>query len=164
MKLHYKTLTVISSLFIFNCNAEETAQVIEKKAENPTKTSVEAKWHNLLEGDNLDQWRAWRRKEILQPSAWTVTNGVLHLDKTEGSKKVGGSLITLKQYPNFEFKFESALAGSKLLLAVAASVFALFSIAAPAVSKCMIANVPNKIAIVSIPLIIKKSTAPRRST
>ena len=33
-------------------------------------------------------------------------DGVLHLNKSEGRAKYGGSLITLKQYPNFEFKFE----------------------------------------------------------
>ena len=97
------TLTSLTLITPLICNAQETADSTAKTAKE--MNDIKAGWHNLLEGDKLDQWRSWR-KGIENVTAWTVKDGVLHLNKSEGRAKYGGSLITLKQYPNFEFKFE----------------------------------------------------------
>ncbi len=96
------TALVISSNLA--CNAEEPTVTITKAITEEKPISV--KWHNLLEGNNLDQWRSWRNGAIENAPAWSVKNGILHLSKSEENLKNGGSIITLKQYPNFEFKFE----------------------------------------------------------
>ncbi len=108
MNLQLHALSLVSALFIFNtvsCSAQETTS--EKKNKTiAINDASKAKWHNLLAGDKLDQWRAWRNGSIDNASAWTVKNGILYLNKSTENYKVGGNIITLKQYPNFEFKFE----------------------------------------------------------
>lgn len=116
MKTNLYALSALVTLFPITCNAEEAA-IIEQKPVAPktTETVKEEKpttpiWHNLLEADKLDQWRSWRKGDIEKASAWTVKDGILHLSKSEENKKNGGNIITLKQYPDFEFKFEFKIA------------------------------------------------------
>ena len=63
------SLTLITPLI---CNAQETADSTAKTAKE--MNDIKAGWHNLLEGDKLDQWRSWR-KGIENVTAWTVKTG-----------------------------------------------------------------------------------------
>jgi len=92
--------------FITLCSLLIISPISSAQDSKITNTEAEAKWHNLLKGDKLDQWRSWRKGSIKNTSAWTVKNGILSLSKSEENSQYGGNIITLKQYPNFEFKFE----------------------------------------------------------
>jgi len=106
MKSHIFTTYALTLLSLSSCNKESTTT--ETKAKQTTEEADQTKeWHNLIAEDNLSQWRPWRKKEnIDNVVAWTVKDGVLQLSKKPAVKTKGGSIITLKPYVNFEFKFE----------------------------------------------------------
>lgn len=101
MKALITTVFAISSLTLYSCQENQSV-----KTENKESTEATEQWHNLLEGDNLSQWKPWRKSSIDKVTAWTVKDGVLHLSKSLENRTKGGSLISVKQYPNFELKFE----------------------------------------------------------
>ncbi|MGJ8657903.1 MAG: 3-keto-disaccharide hydrolase [Akkermansiaceae bacterium] len=106
MKINLITASAISAISLsISAQAEPAAN--ETKTQTATEKSDAAKqWHNLLEGNNLSQWKPWKKSSIDKVTAWTVKDGILHLSKSPENKSKGGSIITLKQYPNFELKFE----------------------------------------------------------
>lgn len=103
MKTLLITATAISSFSFISCKESKPAA---NTSDNIEETETKEVWHNLLAGDNLSQFKPWRKSSIDKVTAWTVKDGVLHLSKSEENKSKGGSIITLKQYPNFELKFE----------------------------------------------------------
>lgn len=59
-------------------------------------------WTDLLSNNSLDAWKSSKGDKI--SDAWSIKNGVLHLDKSD--RKKGGNLLTKKPYFNFELKFD----------------------------------------------------------
>lgn len=101
MKSLIITASAITSLSFISCTEAKPTATDTKE-----KTETKATWHNLLAGDNLSQFKPWRKSSMEKVTAWTVKDGVLHLSKSPENKTKGGSIITIKQYPNFELKFE----------------------------------------------------------
>lgn len=101
--ISYKTILFSLSVLSFlpSCSAEP-----QETTQPKTEKSIEAEWTNLLEGDSLALWRSWRNRDLEDAIGWTVKDGVLHLSKASEVKKHGGSIIALKEYQDFEFKFD----------------------------------------------------------
>jgi len=109
MKLYILTTYTLTLLSISSCTKESSTN--EPTAnESITKVDPKEEWHNLIADDNLSQWTTWRKGEIENASAWEIKDGVLYLKKTPELKRKGGSIVTLKPYVNFEFKFEFKIA------------------------------------------------------
>ena len=68
-----------------------------------TQQETEAGWELLFNGRDLDGWKRYGHDTI--GPLWTVKDSSIVVDGTglgEGSGKFGGSLMTIKQYGNFE--------------------------------------------------------------
>ncbi len=62
-------------------------------------------WTVLFNGENLDGWRSYG--EAAPRPAWIVEDGAIVLDADEStSSNIGGDLITVDQYENFELELE----------------------------------------------------------
>lgn len=64
-------------------------------------------WELLFDGSTLNGWKRYNHDSI--GPLWTVDNGTIKCDGsglTEGTAENGGSLITIKQYGDFDLTFE----------------------------------------------------------
>lgn len=71
-----------------------------------TKEEKKEGWKLLFDGKSLKGWHNFQSKTI--GSAWSVTDGAIHLDKTV--KKDGGDIVTDGEYENFELTLEWKIA------------------------------------------------------
>ena len=69
-----------------------------------TSTEKRDGWNSLFDGKTLTGWRNFKSDKIGE--AWTVLDGTIHLNKTEGKEKNGGDIVTEKEYENFELSLE----------------------------------------------------------
>ena len=112
----------LSALFAMSCqkSSQESATTdtatadtsgaadASASAEN-TLTAEEkaAGWELLFDGTTLNGWKRYNHDSI--GPLWTVDNGAIKCDGqglTEGTANIGGSLITIKPYENFELTAE----------------------------------------------------------
>jgi len=63
-------------------------------------------WRALFDGHDASAWRGYVQKEFPK-SRWVVQDGCLHLLK---SSTVGGELITIETFDNYEFEWEWKIA------------------------------------------------------
>jgi hypothetical protein len=68
-----------------------------------TKEEQKAGWKLLFDGQTTKGWRGFHSQEF-PAGAWVVEGGVLK--KVKGEGELGGDIITLGQYENFEFAIE----------------------------------------------------------
>jgi Domain of Unknown Function (DUF1080) len=86
-----------------------TTGAIITPAEINTLTGAEkdAGWELLFDGTTLDGWKRYNAKDI--GPLWTVKDGAIVCDGkglTEGTADIGGSLMTKRQFDNFELSLE----------------------------------------------------------
>jgi hypothetical protein len=82
--------------------ADSTAQYNMLTAEEKN-----AGWELLFDGSTLNGWKRYNQDSI--GPLWTVDNGAIKCDGeglTEGTANNGGSLVTIKQFGNFDLTFE----------------------------------------------------------
>jgi len=81
-------------------NQEETAEATREEA-------PEEEWIYLFNGENLDGWKRYGADEI--GPLWSVQDGTILCNGEglgEGSGDIGGSLMTLQQFHNFDLEVE----------------------------------------------------------
>ncbi|HTN20306.1 MAG TPA: DUF1080 domain-containing protein [Pelobium sp.] len=78
----------------------------------PNDLSAQEKYNGyslLFDGKSTDQWRG-AYKENFPTKGWNVKDGVLSVQKADGSESTnGGDIVTKKQYGAFELKFDFKL-------------------------------------------------------
>jgi len=106
--------TFVGSAWLQSCSkpTAETADNTDTTAEATpalppqnklTQQETEAGWELLFNGRDLDGWKRYGHDTI--GPLWSVKDSAIVVDGTglgEGSGKWGGSLMTVKQYGNFE--------------------------------------------------------------
>ena len=70
-----------------------------------TSAEKEAGWELLFDGVSADQWRGYN-KEAFPEQGWTITDGLLIVEKPEAGHSGGGDLITRNKYSNFELMLD----------------------------------------------------------
>jgi hypothetical protein len=103
-------LALLSFLCLVSCKKSERQDVAatDSVAVEPTFNALstsekEAGWELLFDGSTLNGWKRYGADSI--GPLWSVKDGMIVCDGTglgEGSGPMGGSLMTLKQYGNFE--------------------------------------------------------------
>ena len=77
----------------------------EARQEERLSQPAAVEWTVLFNGEDLDGWRSYG--EAAPRPAWTVSDGAIVLDADEStSSNIGGDLITVDQYENFELELE----------------------------------------------------------
>jgi len=82
--------------------AEKTEGIQDVDAGQPAE-----EWVSLFDGEMLDGWKRYNADEI--GPLWTVEDGAIKCDGTghgEGSPDIGGSLITVQTFGNFDLELE----------------------------------------------------------
>jgi cytochrome c len=93
--------TVFCCVLIGICNAQNTL----------TKQEEKDGWKLLFDGKTLKGWRNFKSKTIGE--AWSVTDGSIHLNKTQKvgfQVKGGGDIVTENEFENFELSIEWKIA------------------------------------------------------
>lgn len=82
------------------------ASAQEKKFNVLTAAEKAAGWRLLFDGKTLNGWRGFHRDK--PGTGWTAEGGVLKMVamQREPGKDIGGDLITVDQFANFEFQVE----------------------------------------------------------
>jgi hypothetical protein len=95
------------AIIISACSTTETGQNNQL-----SKAEKEQGWELLFDGKTLSGWRGLGR-DTVETNHWKVENGEIHkIDNREvpplpnGDKIVGGDLMTIETFDNFELKFE----------------------------------------------------------
>ncbi len=98
MLIRNVTAFIMCLALLGGCNREASQ---EERLTQPA--AVE--WTVLFNGENLDGWRSYG--EAAPRPAWTVSDGAIVLDADDStSSNIGGDLITVDQYENFELELE----------------------------------------------------------
>lgn len=108
-------LVTLSTLFIGACQksgSQQEAITSDSIATEPALNTLSdaekaAGWELLFDGQTLNGWKRYGADSI--GPLWSVQDGMIVCDGTglgEGSGPMGGSLMTLKQYGNFELTAE----------------------------------------------------------
>jgi hypothetical protein len=82
--------------------AEKTEAIQDVDAGQPAQ-----EWVSLFDGETLDGWKRYNAVEI--GPLWSVEDGAIKCDGTghgEGSPDIGGSLITMQTFGNFDLELE----------------------------------------------------------
>lgn len=90
-------------------SSDDTTRVIDSAATMNTLTAEEkaAGWELLFDGTTLNGWKRYNHDTI--GPLWSVVDGAIKCDGeglTEGTADIGGSLITVKSYDNFDLTLE----------------------------------------------------------
>ena len=101
-------IAVLIAMVIFACQKQAAQQETETAAvaAGPNTLTEEEKtagWELLFDGATLDGWKRFNSDTI--GPLWSVKDGAIICDGTglgEGSGKMGGSLMTTKNFGNFE--------------------------------------------------------------
>ena len=115
MKRTYSLYTWIAFVLVFSFSCQRSSSPAETTAETPAETASSensltaaekaAGWELLFDGASLDGWKRYNHDTI--GPLWTVKDGAIVCDGTnlgEGSEAAGGSLITTRQFGNFELR------------------------------------------------------------
>lgn len=97
------------STFISGCNSNQKDSTQEEQTEGTTSNlqtvntlsgqEKEEGWILLFDGQNLDQWRGFKKETV--PNGWTVDGDALHFT---GEKS--GDIITKDEFEDFELALE----------------------------------------------------------
>lgn len=112
MKKTYATFPlslIIVVLFLWSCQkpAPQQETAVIAAANSLTEDEKLAGWELLFDGSTLDGWKRFNQDTI--GPLWSVKEGTIICDGTgfgEGTVNVGGSLITTRQFGNFEMTAE----------------------------------------------------------
>ena len=98
MLIRNVTAFIMCLVLLGGCNREARQ---EERLSQPA--AVE--WTVLFNGEDLDGWRSYG--EAAPRPAWIVSDGAIVLDANEStSSNIGGDLITIDQFENFELELE----------------------------------------------------------
>ena len=112
----YLSATILSALVITSCqkstsdqtaDADSVATPVPAGPNTLTAEEETAGWELLFDGSTLNGWKRFNHDSI--GPLWSVQDGVIVCDGkglTEGTADVGGSLMTLKSYGNFDLTFD----------------------------------------------------------
>lgn len=108
------SIVLLTGMIMTSCQKSATQQedtaVTEETPTGPntlTEAEKAAQWELLFDGSTLEGWKRFNHDSI--GPLWTVQDGVIVCDGsglTEGTAHVGGSLITTRQFGNFELSVE----------------------------------------------------------
>ena len=99
MKLKQIILPLIAILTWTGCSTKDSDNTLTRK-------EIKEGWVLLFNGANTDGWRGYNMDKL--PSAWKAIDGTL-MSAGEGGD-IGGDIITLQQYENFDFMLDWKLA------------------------------------------------------
>ncbi|MDA1120663.1 MAG: DUF1080 domain-containing protein [Bacteroidetes bacterium] len=97
-------ITCLLILFSISCSQQKQAGEVTSTTPEP-----EPEWVTLFDGQTLNGWKRYNADEI--GSLWNVEDGIIACFSEGGGEasSSGGSLITVKQYGNFELSLEFKL-------------------------------------------------------
>jgi hypothetical protein len=100
---------IIAVLFLWSCQKPSQQQETEIISVMNSLTEDEklAGWEMLFDGSTLNGWKRFNQDTI--GPLWSVKEGTIVCDGTgfgEGTANVGGSLVTTRQFGNFEMTAE----------------------------------------------------------
>jgi hypothetical protein len=108
------TIKTLSNLFlllligvIVSCTGGEKATESDEMETEVISEEPADEWVVLFDGKSLDGWKRYNADEI--GPLWTVEDGMIKCDGTglgEGSGDMGGSLVSIDQFGNFELEIE----------------------------------------------------------
>ncbi len=99
MKFKYLVFTLIIFSILSSCQSGP-------KDNELTKAEKKEGWKLLFDGKTTNGWRGYNMDKI--PSAWKATDGML-MSAGQGGD-IGGDIITMDKYDNFDLKIEWKLA------------------------------------------------------
>jgi hypothetical protein len=101
-----KVFGIIALIFMFSCSGNQ--KKTESEADQPVEAEViDDGMVSIFNGENLDGWKRYNKDDI--GPLWQVQDGMIFFNGSglgEGSGEDGGTLITVKQYENFEFSVD----------------------------------------------------------
>ena len=105
-------IAITAMLLPLSCQKSATQEEASTTPEAPainslTETEKAAGWELLFDGSTLQGWKRFNRDTI--GPLWSVQDGAIVCDGTghgEGSGDAGGSLMTTRQFDNFELSLE----------------------------------------------------------
>ena len=99
MKLKQIILAVLIIITWTGCSTKDSDNTL-------TRDELKEGWVLLFNGENPDGWRGYNMDQL--PSAWKVSDGTL-MSAGEGGD-IGGDIITVKKYENFDLMLDWKLA------------------------------------------------------
>jgi hypothetical protein len=100
------TILVFSGIF-YSC-----ATPVKESQNQLTKNEIDEGWELLFDGKTFNGWRGLGR-DTVETNHWKVENGEIHkIDSRQvpplpnGEKIIGGDLMTIDTFDNFELSFE----------------------------------------------------------
>jgi len=107
-----KFIGIIALTFVISCtgNKKQADAVSEEPIEAEAVTEDDG-WVSIFDGETLNGWKRYNKEDI--GPLWQVQDGMIFFDGSglgEGSGEDGGTLITVKQYENFEFSVDWKIA------------------------------------------------------
>jgi hypothetical protein len=106
----FKIIGIFTLILMISCSGEkkQTESVSEEPAEAEVKDDG---WVDIFDGETLNGWKRYNKDDI--GPLWQVQDGMIYFNGSglgEGSGEDGGTLITVKQYGNFEFSVDWKIA------------------------------------------------------
>lgn len=105
----FSVLTFLAILSMWSCQKPISQQeaVTDTAINTLSEDEKVAGWELLFDGSTLNGWKRYNQDTI--GPLWTVKEGMIVCDGTgfgEGTANVGGSLVTTRQFGNFELTTE----------------------------------------------------------
>jgi len=103
----FHVLVLLMAIVTLSCQKSEKNEAVAAAPNTLTEAEKSAGWQLLFDGATLDGWKRFNSDTI--GPLWSVKDGAIMCDGSglgEGSGKMGGSLLTRKNYSNFELSFE----------------------------------------------------------
>jgi hypothetical protein len=105
MKLLFRSFFLLTFFMVASCNKPAPQSEATAASELNTLTDEEktAGWEILFDGKTLDGWKRYGADSI--GPLWSVKDGIIVCSGEglgEGTKDIGGSLMTRRQFGNFE--------------------------------------------------------------
>jgi hypothetical protein len=106
----FKFMGLFALIFMISCSGNQ--KKADTVSEEPTETEAEDDgWVSIFDGKTLNGWKRYNKEDI--GPLWQVQDGMIFFNGSglgEGSGEDGGTLITIKQYGNFEFSVDWKIA------------------------------------------------------
>ena len=99
-------LILLLGLLVSCSGGQKVAEEIVDDSAEEAQVQVE-EWITLFDGETLDGWKRYNADEI--GPLWSVSDGTILCDGTglgEGSGEMGGSLVTVEKFGDFELELE----------------------------------------------------------